>query len=399
MAFRRFRNKNDILRNRHAIDDAIYIASFAGTIAVSALSLLTLTTDYNGFQIIGHMLSVIPGLESPINAFSLTNAFQSLFSDVWSTIATTFFAGVTGFFFYLSRIDMTQIFTKNPKITKVEPDNYMQEMLSDLAKREGINRPDLYYLDYNPTLTPVELPNAAALGTPQKGINLISRNFDDLFCPSEVEAVLAHEVEHLSRSHTVKGMMQRAFASPTSMIASSFIVIIASIGSTDLSLMGAAWLLFAGALNKVFAGQTSQAFERQADRGAANTTANPIALANALDRLVELTHARILTGNIAPQTSMLGRIWRTIKATHPTTESRIHRLSGAIKTAVEAKYTPEEIAQMEKEYFAEKAEFEARKGVIEASQPKLDELKDVFKNDRSLPHFPMPQSQPRTQPA
>lgn len=208
--------------------------------------------------------------------------------------------------------------------------------VKQLCLRADIPVPALYVID-DPS------PNAFATGRdPQHAAVAVNTGLLQIMDRPEVEGVIAHELAHVRNRDTLISAIAATFAGAIMMIAEfARFTLFFSGGSNDedspnpLVLL---LLLFVAPLAAtIIRLAISRSREYEADRGGAQISGNPLALASALRRLEQGN--QVLPNRAAPANASLyivnpfsGKGLLSLLSTHPPTEERVRRLEALARS-------------------------------------------------------------------
>lgn len=215
----------------------------------------------------------------------------------------------------------------------------LHKMVERLANNADIPKPKVYIINQ-------EMPNAFATGrSPEKGAVAVTMGIMQLLNERELGGVIAHELAHIKHRDTLISSVAATFGGAISMIADmamwSMIFGAFSGGNDEDDGMASMASMASGLLMMIVAPiaatiiqmAISRSREFSADRGGAEIADDPIALANALEKIetyATLGHDHNLEVNpatshmyiIPPMGGGLANLFRT----HPATDERIRRL-------------------------------------------------------------------------
>jgi heat shock protein HtpX len=204
------------------------------------------------------------------------------------------------------------------------------DIVHDLAQRAGLPMPKLYIMD-NPQ------PNAFATGRdPQHAAVAATTGLLDSLSSDEVAGVMAHELTHIRNRDTLTMTITATIAGAISMLA-NFGMFFGGGRDRDnpLGAVGGLLMLILAPIAAMLVQMAvSRTREYAADRGGAEISGQPLALASALRRIEGAAH-RIEneTAEEHPATAHLfiinplsGHGMDNLFATHPSTENRIAAL-------------------------------------------------------------------------
>jgi len=215
---------------------------------------------------------------------------------------------------------------------EVEPSSApaLHRMVATLAQRAGLPMPRLYVIE-------TEQPNAFATGrNPQNAAVAVSSGLLRTLDEDELAAVIGHELTHVKNRDTLTMTITATLAGAISMLA-QFGLFFGGGNRRDNPLGGVGALLMVF-LAPLAAGLVQMAISRtreyEADRGGAEISGEPLALASAL---VKISNAAGRTVNIpAEQNPAMAHMYISnplrgagmdnLFATHPAVENRIARL-------------------------------------------------------------------------
>jgi len=220
-------------------------------------------------------------------------------------------------------------------------DPELHAIVEEVARKAGIPKPKVYII-------PVETPNAFATGrNPKNGVVAVTAGLRNLLTPEELKGVIAHEIAHIKNRDilisTIAAVLVGAITylaqmaqwalffggfhrdeednNPLGIIATLIAIIIVPIAATLIQLA------------------ISRSREFLADETGAKIIKNPIALANALEKLenwnraypldVNPAHAQMYIVNPLSSKSLF-----KLLSTHPPIEERIERLLKMAKEGV-----------------------------------------------------------------
>jgi heat shock protein HtpX len=206
----------------------------------------------------------------------------------------------------------------------------LQRMIETLAHRAGLPVPKLYIID-------TDQPNAFATGrNPQNAAVAVSSGLLRTLDADEVAAVVSHELTHIKNRDTLTMTITATLAGAISMLA-QFGLFFGGGNRRDNPLGGVGALLMVF-LAPLAAGLVQMAISRTreyaADRGGAEISGQPLALASALTKIA---NASGRTVNVAAERSpamahmyifnpLRGAGMDNLFATHPAVENRIAQL-------------------------------------------------------------------------
>lgn len=206
----------------------------------------------------------------------------------------------------------------------------LHRMVETLAQRAGLPAPRIYIID-------TDQPNAFATGrNPQHAAVAVSSGLLRLLNEDELAAVISHELTHVKNHDTLTMTITATLAGAISMLA-QFGLFFGGGNRRDNPLGGVGALLMVF-LAPLAAGLVQMAISRTreyaADRGGAEISGEPLALASAL---VKISNAAGRTVNVAAEQNpamahmyifnpLRGGSVDNLFATHPAVENRIAQL-------------------------------------------------------------------------
>jgi len=203
-------------------------------------------------------------------------------------------------------------------------------MVAELAGRAGLPMPRVYLIDE-------AAPNAFATGRdPEHAAVAATTGILRALSERELRGVMAHELAHVAHRDILISTVSATMAGAISMLAN----FAAFFGSRDEHgrptnpVAGIAVALLAPLAASLIQMAISRAREFEADRGGAEISGDPAALASALDKIHRLAQGIPLdTAEAHPETAQMmimnplssGGL-RGLFSTHPSTEERVARL-------------------------------------------------------------------------
>jgi heat shock protein HtpX len=186
-----------------------------------------------------------------------------------------------------------------------------------ISVRAGVNPPTLY-------LIPAMQPNALAVSTGKDvGALAVTQGALRLFSEDELHGVLAHEISHLKHRDTVVlqavGLMSNTMSTilKLALWIGVIVFLFSGAGATHLLIL-AAMALVVPVLVVLVHATIARTREFAADHLAAQITGNPMALADALEKLEAAQPGRFK--------SALGGRRGSLFRSHPSTAARVERL-------------------------------------------------------------------------
>jgi heat shock protein HtpX len=199
-------------------------------------------------------------------------------------------------------------------------------MLAELSRRAAMPPPQLY-------VAPNPQPNAFAIGrTPSSAAIVVTEGLVSLLEPTEVEAVLAHELAHIRRRDTLVTSMAGATAS--GVLCAAALLRRSHPPGTKRNEEGPGIVLTSGTrvLARLLRFALPSDREIGADRGGSDLTGDPEALARALTRIegyaevvpMEASFAQLSAWVVNPLGDRTDTAW--LFSTDPPVAKRIDRL-------------------------------------------------------------------------
>lgn len=233
-----------------------------------------------------------------------------------------------GSWFYSDRAALAA-YRAQPMRREQAPELY--DLVARLSDRAGIPMPAVFYV-------PTKSPNAFATGRdPEHAAVAVTQGILDLLSREELEGVLAHELTHVKNRDTLTQAVAGTLAGALTYLGQilSFGFLYGPVTRDTRQGANPLGVLFLIVLAPISASLIQLAISRTreyaADQGSAEITGNPIALAQALQKLETIGHQIPMNGNptMSPllivnplSTQGLQALFRT----HPPTEERIRRL-------------------------------------------------------------------------
>lgn len=203
------------------------------------------------------------------------------------------------------------------------------DMVASLAKRASLPMPKVYLMD-NPQ------PNAFATGrNPENAAIAATTGLLKLLSPEEVAGVMAHELAHVKNRDTLVMTVTATLAGAISMLANFGFLFGGRDRNSPLGpLGGIALLILAPLAATVVQLAVSRTREYDADRGGAEISGDPAALASALVKISNAAQ-RIVNRDAEANPAMAhlfivnplsGQRMDNLFSTHPATENRVAAL-------------------------------------------------------------------------
>src|SRR5574343_2103447 len=203
-------------------------------------------------------------------------------------------------------------------------------MVRELAQRAQLPMPRVYIIDE-------DAPNAFATGrNPQNAAVAATTGILKMLTARELRGVMAHELAHVKHRDILISTISATMAGAISMLA-NFAVLFGGRdeeGRPANPLAGIAVAILAPLAASLIQMAISRAREFEADRGGAEISGDPAALASALDKIHRYAQgiprhaaeAHPETAQMMIMNPLSGGGLRGLFSTHPTTEERIARL-------------------------------------------------------------------------
>lgn len=203
-------------------------------------------------------------------------------------------------------------------------------MVRELAQKAGLPMPKVYLIDE-------EAPNAFATGrNPQHAAVAATTGILRVLSERELRGVMAHELAHVRHRDILISTISATMAGAVSALA-NFAMFFGSRdenGRPSNPIAGIAVALLAPLAASIIQMAISRAREFEADRGGAEISGDPRALASALDKIhryaqgipMEPAEAHPATAQMMIINPLSGGGLRGLFSTHPATEERVARL-------------------------------------------------------------------------
>jgi heat shock protein HtpX len=203
-------------------------------------------------------------------------------------------------------------------------------MVAELAQRAGLPMPRVYLIDE-------DAPNAFATGRdPQHAAVAATTGILRVLSERELRGVMAHELAHVKHRDILISTISATMAGAISMLA-NFAMFFGgrdSEGRSRNPLVGMLVMILAPIAASLIQMAISRAREFEADRGGAEISGDPRALASALDKIhrhaqgipLEAAERHPETAQMMIMNPLSGGGLRGLFSTHPPTEARVERL-------------------------------------------------------------------------
>ena len=203
-------------------------------------------------------------------------------------------------------------------------------MVAELAERAQLPMPKVYLIDD-------ASPNAFATGrNPQNAAVAATTGILRVLTERELRGVMAHELAHVAHRDILISTVSATMAGAISMLANFAMVFGGrdSEGRSHNPIVGILVMLLAPLAASVIQMAISRAREFEADRGGAQISGDPQALASALQKIQRYAQGiPMAAAERHPETAQMmimnplsGGGLRSLFSTHPSTEERVARL-------------------------------------------------------------------------
>ncbi len=203
-------------------------------------------------------------------------------------------------------------------------------MIAELAQRAQLPMPKVYLIEE-------DAPNAFATGrNPENAAVAATTGILRVLSERELRGVMAHELAHVRHRDILISTVSATMAGAISMLA-NFAMFFGgrdSEGRSTNPIVGLLVMLLAPLAASLIQMAISRAREFEADRGGAEISGDPRALASALQKIHQVAQGIALpTAERHPETAQMmimnplsGGGLRGLFSTHPSTEERVERL-------------------------------------------------------------------------
>jgi heat shock protein HtpX len=208
------------------------------------------------------------------------------------------------------------------------------EIVQDLTTRAGLPMPRIYMIDS-------EQPNAFATGRdPQHAAVAVTNGIMQLMPKNEIRGVIAHELSHVKHRDILISSIAATIAGAITMLANmaQWAMIFGGFGGRSSRddegsnpIAALVMIIVAPIAAMMVQMAISRSREYDADKGGAEMSGDPMALANALRRLETAKEeipmkATPATAHMFIINPLSGKSFRNMFSTHPPIEDRIARL-------------------------------------------------------------------------
>ena len=243
-------------------------------------------------------------------------------------IALLVAVGMNFFSYWFSADMVLKMYNAQPVDESTAPQFY--RMVQELAQRAGLPMPKVYLIDE-------AAPNAFATGRdPEHAAVAATTGILRALSERELRGVMAHELAHVKHRDILISTISATMAGAISMLANFAMMFSGrdSEGRPANPLVGLLVMILAPIAASLIQMAISRAREFEADRGGAEISGDPTALASALDKIHRLAQGIPLTPAEAhPETAQMmimnplsGGGLAGLFSTHPPTQERIERL-------------------------------------------------------------------------
>ena len=203
-------------------------------------------------------------------------------------------------------------------------------MVRELAQRAGLPMPRVYLIEE-------DAPNAFATGrNPEHAAVAATTGILRVLSERELRGVMAHELAHVQHRDILISTISATMAGAIGMLG-NFAMLFGgrdSEGRQTNPLVGLVVMILAPIAASLIQMAISRAREFEADRGGAEISGDPAALASALDKIhryaqgmpLETTERHPETAQMMIMNPLSGSGIKSLFSTHPPTEERIARL-------------------------------------------------------------------------
>jgi heat shock protein HtpX len=210
-------------------------------------------------------------------------------------------------------------------------------MVAELAQRANLPMPRVYIIEEN-------APNAFATGrNPQNAAVAATTGIMRVLTDRELRGVMAHELAHVKHRDILISTVSATMAGAISMLANfaMFFGGRSSDGRPANPVVGIAVMILAPLAASLIQMAISRAREFEADRGGAEISGDPQALASALDKIhryaqgipMEAAERHPETAQMMIMNPLSAGGLRGLFSTHPSTEERVARLMALARGA------------------------------------------------------------------
>jgi heat shock protein HtpX len=242
-------------------------------------------------------------------------------------IALVFSVGMNAFAYWNSDRMVLSMHDAREIDRAASPEFY--DMIARLARNAGLPMPKIYVMD-NPQ------PNAFATGRdPEHAAVAATTGLLANLSHDEIEGVMAHELTHIRNRDTLIMTVTATIAGAISMLGNFAFLFGGSRDRNGLGIIGTLLMIIVAPLAAMLVQMAiSRTREYAADRGGAEISGKPMALASALARISSAAHviendtaeANPATAHMFIINPLSGERMDNLFSTHPSTENRIAAL-------------------------------------------------------------------------
>lgn len=205
---------------------------------------------------------------------------------------------------------------------------HFYRMVEELAQRAGLPMPRVYLINE-------DAPNAFATGrNPQNAAVAATTGIIRVLSERELRGVMAHELAHVKHRDILISTVSATMAGAISMLA-NFAMFFGGRGERQNPIVGLLVMILAPLAASLIQMAISRAREFEADRGGAEISGDPQALASALQKIhayatrgvpLQAAERHPETAQMMIMNPLRGGGLRGLFSTHPATEERVARL-------------------------------------------------------------------------